>query len=119
MKELKDAETRRIGAKIKEIRREKGISQKELALSSNISMSHMSEIESGRQVMMLPTFAKIVDALNISADDLLLNTKSETRQFYEKEFSSVLSDCTPEELDSILRIVREIKTQIHAPKTED
>jgi len=111
MKNFKDIETRRIGAKIKEIRRKRGMSQKELASKANISLSHMSEIETGRQVLMLPTFIRIIDALNISANEILKCSDGETIRLYESELLELLSGCSNDQFDSILRIIKEIKNQ--------
>lgn len=119
MKNFKDIETRRIGAKIKEIRRKRGMSQKELASKANISLSHMSEIETGRQVLMLPTFIRIIDALNISANEILKCSDGETIRLYESELLELLSGCSNDQFDSILRIIKEIKNQYQPIKQNE
>jgi len=119
MKNFKDIETRRIGAKIKEIRRKRGMSQKELASKANISLSHMSEIETGRQVLMLPTFIRIIEALNISANEILKCSDGETIRLYESELLELLSGCSNDQFDSILRIIKEIKNQYQPIKQNE
>ena len=119
MKNFKDIETRRIGAKIKEIRRKKGMSQKELAVKAKISLPHMSEIETGRQVLMLPTFIRIIEALNISANEILKYDDGETIRLYESELVELLSDCSNDQFDSILRIIKEIKNQYQPIKQNE
>lgn len=41
----------------------------------------------------------------------------EVRSLYQSEFDELLADCSPKELDSILRIVRELKSTMS--KRED
>ena len=117
MKQTKLEEFKQIGARIKEVRQSKKMSQKELALKANLSVSHMSEIESGKQALMLSTFTKVVEALGVPADELLWD-ESETKQYYSNAFREILSDCSQNELDSILEILRSVKTQIRTIKSQ-
>ncbi len=52
-----------IGSRIKQIRKEKGITQAALAQSVGVSNSHMSHIESAQSNASLKTITKIADAL--------------------------------------------------------
>lgn len=52
-----------MGKVIKDIRKEKGITLKELGLSIDMSASYLSEIESGKASPNLEVYRKIVDAL--------------------------------------------------------
>lgn len=54
-----------LGKAIKEIRKEKGLSQVELAQSSNITQAALSQIENGKRPG-TETIKKICEALNIS-----------------------------------------------------
>lgn len=36
---------------------------------------------------------------------------------YKSEFAEVLEDCTPSEIDSILKIVKEVKRSMHSQKS--
>ena len=62
-----------IGSKIKEARERAHLTQEELAEIIDISPTHMSVIERGVKTPKLDTFVKIVKALNLSADALLLD----------------------------------------------
>lgn len=109
-------EIKKIGARIHDIRNQKHMSQAALADKANISLSQVSDIETGKSIMRLTTFIRIVEALQVSADVLLRIDVPEVNNLYKSEFAEVLADCTPSEIDSILKIVREIKRSIHAPK---
>ena len=57
--------------KLKEFRKIKGMSQKKLAYLSNLSQSHISELEKNKQSPTLITVEKVADALKIYPEDLL------------------------------------------------
>lgn len=89
------------------------MSQADLATKSDISLPHISEIELGKSSMRLSSFIRIVEALNVSSDYLLRANVQEVNNIYQTEFAEILADCTPTELDSILKIVKELKTTMH------
>ena len=57
--------------KLKEVRKFKGMSQKRLAYLSNLSQSHISELEKNKQSPTLRTVEKVADALKTYPEDLL------------------------------------------------
>ncbi|MDL2238359.1 helix-turn-helix domain-containing protein [Christensenellaceae bacterium OttesenSCG-928-K19] len=103
------SKSRIIGSRIKEARINNGMSQADLAAKANISLPHISDIELGKSNMMLGTFIRITEALQVSSDSLLRLDVPEVKSLYENELSDVLSDCSPSQMDSILKIVREVK----------
>ena len=107
-----------IGKRIREFRAKKNMSQAALADKANVSLSQISDIERGKTSMRLTTFIGIVEALQVSADVLLRTDIPEVNTLYKSEFAEVLADCTPSEIDSILKIVKEVKRSMHNPKQE-
>jgi len=107
------AEYKRIGARIREIRLSKKMSQADLAVQAHISLPHISDIERGKSKMMLTTFIRITEALQVSADVLLRPDIPEVNSIYQNEFADILGDCSPSEIDAILRIVKELKETLH------
>ena len=106
------------GKRIREFRVKKNMSQAALADKANVSLSQISDIERGKTSMRLTTFIGIVEALQVSADVLLRTDIPEVNTLYKSEFAEVLADCTPSEIDSILKIVKEVKRSMHNPKQE-
>ena len=106
-------ESQIIGSRIREVRVKKGMSQAELAVEANISLPHISDIELGKSRMMLASFVRITEALQVSADSLLRPDIPEVKNLYQSEFAYILYDCTPAEIDSILKIVKELKATMH------
>ena len=71
MRELDDARYKAIGARIREVRIQKNMSQAELAEKAFISVPHMSEVENGKTKLRLSTFVYITDELLVYAYVLL------------------------------------------------
>ena len=118
MRELDDARYKAIGARIREVRIQKNMSQAELAEKAFISVPHMSEVENGKTILRLSTFVYITEALQVSADVLLRTNIPEVNGIYQGEFKDLLADCSPAEIDSILKIVKELKTTMRIKKDD-
>ena len=103
-------ESQLIGSRIRDARINRRMSQADLAAKANISLPHISNIEKGKTSMQLEPFIGIIVALQVSADSLLRPDVPEVRSLYQSEFDELLADCSPKELDSILKIVRELKS---------
>lgn len=110
MRELDDARYKAIGARIRDVRLQRNMSQAELAEKAFISVPHMSEVENGKTKLRLSTFVYITEALQVSADVLLRTNTPEVNGIYQGEFNDLLADCSPAEIDSIIKIVKELKT---------
>lgn len=65
----------KIGKKIKQIRISKGLTQEEIATAAEISLSHMSNIETAKTKVSLKTLAKISRILECSLDELVFDDK--------------------------------------------
>ena len=62
---------KRLGERIKQIRKKKGIKQKDLDYSLDIEKSNMSRIESGNTNPTIILLKKIAEELNISLKELI------------------------------------------------
>ena len=60
-----------VAEKIKAIRKEKGISQDQLAELAGLDRVHLYRLESGKQSMTLRTLKLIADTLGVRARDLI------------------------------------------------
>ena len=98
-----------IGQRIRKARLSKGMTQAELAEAAHIATSNVSDIELGKSRMWLSTFCKIAEALQVSADSLLRLDVPTVNDIYQSEYNEIISYCTPDEIESIMKITREIK----------
>lgn len=71
---MKEMDYKKIGMRIRQVRKAKGWSQDELANKCGISMSFLGHIERGTRIMSLETFGAICGALDTGADELLWGT---------------------------------------------
>ena len=95
-----------IGSKIKEARERAHLTQEELAEIIDISPTHMSVIERGVKTPKLDTFVKIVKALNLSADALLLDGMDQVNDSIVAELSVRLGRLTDENQNRFLNAIR-------------
>lgn len=103
-----------IGERIRQARKAADMSQEKLAEALNISLSHMSDIENGKTNLGLEIFMNITEALQVSADWLLRTDVPIVNDIYQNEMGDLLSDCTPGELQVLIRILKEIKSLTHS-----
>ncbi|MDE7082495.1 MAG: helix-turn-helix transcriptional regulator [Clostridia bacterium] len=108
-----------IGQRIRAARQAKGMSQADLAYAAGIGLPHISDIELGKKQLSILTFAKIVEVLEVSADEILRANVPAVNQIYQNEFAQLLQDCSPVESESLLKIVKEIKTVLHSKNDID
>lgn len=119
MDEHTAVQTAKLGERIRAARIAQRMSQADLAAKAGIDLPRISNIELGKVAMRIPTFVKIAEALDVSADHLLrLNTK-EGKAVYEGEFLKIVEDCTPEEIESLLLIVQQVKKSLHSRSPEN
>lgn len=63
------------GNAIRELRKERGLSQEDLALEANINRSYFSGVERGVRNLSLANIVKVADALDLEVSDLFLRTE--------------------------------------------
>ena len=61
----------KFGKKLREIRKEKGISQEQLAFKSGLHRTYICDIERGERNVSLINIEKIAKGLNTKIDDLI------------------------------------------------
>ena len=101
-----------VGSRIREARKAMHLSQNELAEMVNISPSHMSDIENGKKIIKLDIFMRLTEALQVSADWLLRTDIPSVTSIHAQELATLLSDCTPSESQSLIKMLKEMKTAI-------
>lgn len=108
-----------VGSRIKAVRISRGMSQADLAVEASVSLPLIRNIERGKTGMQLETFVKVAEALQVSADYLLRPDVPEVKAIYQGEFAELLEDCSASEMETILKIVREVKASMHKKQNND
>lgn len=108
-----------VGLRIREARLAKHMSQAELAAKANLSLPLISAIEHGKSQMLLPTFVRIIEALQVSADSILRPDTPVVNMLGQNEISDLLADCDPKEMMALRNIIRELKLLMRHRRTDD
>ena len=104
------------GQRIKEARLARGFTQVELAERLDISQNHLSRLELGKTKCGILVFLHLVEALQISSDELLRPNIPSDAVISSNELNSVLEDCTQYEAGAIIKMARELKATLRAPR---
>ena len=86
-----------IGSRVKQLRKERKMSQEQLAERINVSVPHMSNIETGKTKFSLPVLIHMANALGVMPDVLLfeqITSEGKVRAMVLREIESELTDCT-------------------------
>lgn len=95
-----------VGRRIKAAREEKNLTQEELAEIIDLSATHVSVIERGVKVTKLDTFVAIANALDVSADTLLIDVVTHSTAGVANELSDTISKLPAKEQKKILKAVK-------------
>ena len=103
-----------IGKRIKAARKQRGISQQTLAEIIACTPSYISYIETGVRSMSLDTFILIANALDISADELLIDCLQHSIVAINAEFARIIADCSPSERRLLTDLIRTAKLTLRS-----
>ena len=98
--------------KLQVLRKQKGLTQEELAEKVNISTTHMSHIETGIKHASLESVVRIANALGITVDQVLNGNQTGNREEYKTELYELISDCSGYERGIIHDIAAAVKRSL-------
>lgn len=102
-----------LGQRIADFRSKKNLSQEELAFSCGVGNKHISNIELGKSKPSLESLIQIANILNISADDLLVDSLAHSASTADSEIHRLLLDCNAIEQEILTRMVKEMKAILY------
>ncbi len=105
-----------IGMRIKKVRKTKKLTQDKLSELSNISPQHLSQIESGKTKLSLPTLINICNALNITTDKILCDVLDTDTTELNADIAAVFNDCSADETYLMLAIAENLKQTLKLKK---
>jgi transcriptional regulator with XRE-family HTH domain len=100
---------KQIGQRLRSTRLDRGLSQEDLSFESGIAVANISDIELGKKDIRISTFIHLIESLDVSADEILRANVPQVNALLQKEFATLLSDCSTDELTSIIELVKNIK----------
>ncbi len=99
----------RLGSRIKEIRKAKGLSQEKLSEKIGIDSKHLSRIEVGGSFPALNTLAKLAEALNVELKDFFeFAHKADNPKELKETLNSLMREATGEDLRMAVKVLRAI-----------
>ena len=101
-----------IGQQVRKYRKALGLSQEELAERVEISVPHMSHIETANTKLSLPVLVALAEALEVRTDDLLYDVQSQNRAASAEEINSILNQCTAQQAEILADILRAAKISL-------
>jgi transcriptional regulator with XRE-family HTH domain len=101
-----------IGQRIRAERTKQKISQEKLAEMVGVGTTHISHIETGNTIPSMKAFIAIINALNLSSDELLRNHILKAKHIFEGELSDIVKDCTDEEARIITDTAKALKISL-------
>lgn len=99
----------KLGKRIRNIRKEKGLTQESLAEKSDLSANHISHIERANTKVALPTLIQIVNALEITTDDVLCDSITKAKMPYVNKICSLAADCNEKEIRIFCAVLETLK----------
>lgn len=103
----------KIGERIRKTRRAHDISQEMLAEMVDISVTHMSHIETANTKPSFGVIVALAIALNVSLDYLVFGDERDDKPYY-RQIEEVLCTCTPDNARIILGTVDSLNKLLNA-----
>lgn len=106
-----------IGQRIRIARIRLSKTQESIADAIDVTPAHMSNIETGKTKVSLPTLISIANALNVSMDDLLCDNLKESRVIFEGEAKNLFADCNDYEFRFLVDLLKSAKEALRRNET--
>ena len=105
-----------IGRRIQAARKARNMTQEVLCNMTDLSPTHISQIENGRTKLSLPALVLIANALETTVDSLLFDNIKTLYTSYDQDFHNLVADCTPDERETILLFAIQVKATLKRKK---
>lgn len=100
-------DVKEFGTRIRKIRKERGMTQEELANKLMITGESVSNIENGKTNCMPEHIVHICEIFDVSADYFYFGTEIQTQiKPGVEEIFSMLNDCSKEDLERVTQMVK-------------
>jgi len=101
-----------LGTRIRAKRKERKLTLEKLAEKADIGLVYLGEIERGVKMPSLNTFIKLVNALDISADELIYDETKSGKDYLSGEIAEKMKDLSPEQCAAVTAITLSTIEQI-------
>jgi transcriptional regulator with XRE-family HTH domain len=101
-----------IGGRIRAARKKQSLSQEKLAEMVDVGVTHISHIETGNTKPSIKTLVAIINALDVSADELFRNHLRKAKHVLEGELAEIIHNCTDDEARIITDTAKALKDSL-------
>ena len=101
-----------IGQRIRKYRKALGLSQEQLAEKVDISITHMSHIETGNTKLSLQVLVDISCALGESTDAIIFGKDKQTKESISNDIAILLEDCSLQETSFLKELISNAKVSL-------
>lgn len=93
------------GIRLRAYRKQKGMTIERLAEQVGVSPNYLGDIERGNKLPSMGTLIRLVNELDISADELLKDEINRADYLIDAEISEKLKELTPKQRMAVLKIL--------------
>lgn len=111
-----DFDMQRIGNKLYELRKRKGLTQAKCAEKAGLSDRTYADIERGSANMRMETLFGICNALGITPDEILIEKKDDA-PVLKQEIIDRIQRCSEKELQTLLKLMDVYLTSLERERT--
>ena len=97
-----------IGERLKRARKEKHLTQEQLAEKIDVSIAFLSRIERGSSQINLKRLSQICEILDVTEGDILNGASSKSAKYLDSEFANLLKNCYSDKQKLIYDIAKVI-----------
>lgn len=97
-----------IGSRIKKARKAKNMTQEDLAEKMDVSIAFLSRIERGSSQINLKRLSQVCNILDITEGEILNGTTSDSVEYLNSEFATLLKNCSSDKQRLIYDIAKVI-----------
>ena len=103
---------KKLGARIRELRKNLGYSQEQLAELINMNVPNLSNIERGKRFMTVDTLEKFAAVLNTTERELFDFSTIEPQRYYRSDINKILDTLGEKDLQFFLDVLRSYNNNI-------
>lgn len=97
-----------IGERLKKARKDKKLTQEQLAEKMDVSVAFLSRIERGNSQVNLKRLTQMCEILGISEGDILNGVSNQSNKYLDGEFAELLKNCSADKQRLIYDVAKVI-----------
>lgn len=101
-----------LGLRVRSVRERNKLTQEAVSDKTGLSLSHISNIETGNTKVSLPTLKLLADIFGTTVDEFLADSALHEKTVHKNNIASELKDCSPAELRYFAQMIKNEKQNL-------